>query len=59
MFHKFFYQIKDKINLKFKTSDDLNFYEIGPWCIKQGSKLTTWWKPEKVRESGLKASKTG
>ena len=30
MFHEFFYQIKDKINLKFKTYDDLNFYEIGP-----------------------------
>ena len=30
MFHGFFYQIKDKINLKFKTLDDLNFYEIGP-----------------------------
>ena len=29
MFHEFFYQIKDKINLKFKTKDDLNFYEIG------------------------------
>ena len=31
MFHEFFYQIKDKINLKFKTYDDLNFYEIEPW----------------------------
>ena len=30
MFHEFFNQIKDKINLKFKTSDDRNFYEIGP-----------------------------
>ena len=29
MFHEFFYQIKDKINLKFKTYDDHNFYEIG------------------------------
>ena len=34
MFHEFFYQIKDKINLKFKTSDDLNFYEIGPCSCK-------------------------
>ena len=30
MFHEFFYQIKYKINLKFKSKDDLNFYEIGP-----------------------------
>ena len=30
MFHEFFYQIKDKINLKFKTYNDRNFYEIGP-----------------------------
>ena len=31
IFHEFFYQIKNEINLKSKTKDDRNFYEIGPW----------------------------
>ena len=40
MFHEFFYQIKDKINLIFKTWDDLNFYEIGPRPLKRGTSWT-------------------
>ena len=40
MFHEFFYQIKDKINLKFKTWDDRNFYEMWP---RHNSCLYTEW----------------
>ena len=40
MIHEFIYQVKDKINLKFETSDDLNFYEIGPWIPTNGMECT-------------------
>ena len=31
MFHEFFYQMKDKINLNLRLKMILTFYEIGPW----------------------------
>ena len=38
IFLKFFYEMEDKIILKFKTKNILNFYEIEPWsCKLQGS----------------------
>ena len=42
-FLKFFYEMEDKIILKFKTKNILNFYEIEPWSIigVLGSLLTT------------------
>ena len=43
VFHEFFHQIKDKINLKAKSYDDLNFYEIGPrskWNLQCGCNKT-------------------